>query len=67
MLMVLGFTVTGAELSTGSLSERVSKVLRGAPRDEAALKTRAARKRVETEKIIVERDVDFEVCLSKGL
>jgi len=38
----------------------VSRCLRGAPRAEAALKTKAARKRVETEKIIVEQDVDLE-------
>jgi len=42
----------------------ISTYLKGAPNVEAALKAKAARKRVETENIIVEQTV-IE-CLSKG-
>jgi hypothetical protein len=39
----------------------VSKYLKGAPRVEPAVKTKAARKRVETGKIIVELDGEFKM------
>jgi len=58
MPMLLGFTATGE--STVGL-ELVSGYLKGAPRVEPALKTKAARKRVETGKIIVEPDGDLKM------
>jgi hypothetical protein len=48
-------------------SELVSAILMGAPKTEAELKTKVARRRVEAEEIIVEQTVRTERCLSKGL
>lgn len=59
---------TGADSARETASEFVSAILMGAPKTEAELKTKVARKRVEAEEIIVEltviilRNVFRKVC-----